>query len=621
MTKIFCAAFLLLLSSSAFSQKTGGNATPAAQQPSASIYQKVSLQLPASAGADEVKAALLEMKAVIGALGCDLQLRDAIESPGGWHYNFAQTWQGIPLYQAEIKATLTKTKRFMSLLNNLQTFAGSPATHTRTDAQLAALLPSLLDAGDADFHIVSNARSYLLVNDGLVACHQVVYTANTMSWELLLADDDLHELLRRDLAAYRKPLGTTTDTTGNAMVFNPDPLTTSGFSYGAPYIDGSDADTPELNAQRQLVTLRNITWDGTQFVLTGPYVEIADREAPTGAPATSTDGNFIFTRSQQGFEDAMVYYHLDTMQRYIQSLGFLNLRNAGIKADPHGVNGQDNSHFVPAGVDTRLGFGEGGVDDAEDADVIIHEYGHAISDAGSPGSNSGTERQGLDEGIGDYFAASYSRGLSYTFWKNTFTWDGHNPFWPGRSASNPTMYPPSSTDIYTYGEIWASVLMEVYIDIGKTASDKVVLQSLYGHSSGLSLTDAALVIIDADSLLFNGAHHDRYQQAFCMRGILSGTLTGQPCFVGVEDAQAGPALEWMVYPNPASGRATLAIQRSPLGQELEYRLVDLMGRTLLQGAVRGQQTEIELSGLAPSIYLVELRTEKGWSATKKLQVE
>ena len=41
-----------------------------------------------------------------------------------------------------------------------------------------------------------------------------------------------------------------------------------------------------------------------------------------------------------------------------------------------GVNGADNSYYDR--LLQRLSFGEGGVDDGEDADVIIHELTHGV---------------------------------------------------------------------------------------------------------------------------------------------------------------------------------------------------------------------------------------------------
>lgn len=619
MNKMLTILGMLLPLAGAFAQKTGAPEASKTVQPSTGVYQKFSQQLPANADAEAVRTAILAQKPIVQMQGCDLRLRHENASPGGFHYTFDQTWQGIPIYMGEIKANLNSGKRFMNLLDNLRAFAGTPAGFRHSDAQVAALLPGLLDQGDADFRLFPNSRHYFLQDGQLIPSHRVSYTANTQTWELLLADDDLRELLRRDMAAYRKPLGTTTDTTGNAMVFLPDPLTSSGNVYGAPYNDIGDADSPELNAQRVSVTLRDIDWNGSQFVLDGPYVKLEDRESPMIAITTSTDGNFNYTRAQSGFEDVMVYYHIDTFQRYIQSLGFTNLMSTRVLADPHGLNGQDNSHFVST--DSRVAFGEGGVDDAEDADVIIHEYGHALSHSGSPFSNSGLERQGLDEGIGDYVATTYSRQISYTFWKNVFTWDGHNEFWPGRSASDNTPYPPSnSNDIYAYGAIWNSTLMEVWVEIGKEASDKVFFESLYGHAPNMTLTDAALVHIDADSMIYGGLHHDQYQAAFCQRGILTGTMQGQGCWVGTDESTSD-GLDWELFPNPASEEVTLWIHGFRSSKDFSYALSDIWGREIIAGAVKGIWTKIDLSQLSAGIYVMQFRSRTGQVETKRLRVD
>jgi hypothetical protein len=65
----------------------------------------------------------------------------------------------------------------------------------------------------------------------------------------------------------------------------------------------------------------------------------------------------------------------------------------------------DNSHYSPT--TKSLVFGTGGVDDAEDAEIILHEYGHAIQDDQVPGWGASHEAGSMGEGFGDYFAGSF----------------------------------------------------------------------------------------------------------------------------------------------------------------------------------------------------------------------
>ena len=229
-------------------------------------------------------------------------------------------------------------------------------------------------------------RCYFPQNGTLIPAYQVHYNYGESRWESVLDARQLNTLVRRDLAAYRHRFMANGDTTGTGLVFNPDPLTTSGNAYGATsdWMDNNDADNAALNGQRVQVTLKDICYIGGQFHLKGPYVDLQDVENPTSPIATSSNGEFNYTRAEQGFEDVMCYYHLDTFQRYIQSLGYTNIFNEPLTCDPHGLNGTDQSHFVPQGSTARIAFGEGCVDDAEDADVIIHEYGHALSWSAAP---------------------------------------------------------------------------------------------------------------------------------------------------------------------------------------------------------------------------------------------
>ena len=109
----------------------------------------------------------------------------------------------------------------------------------------------------------------------------------------------------------------------------------------------------------------------------------------------------------------MAYYWMTEAQKYIHSLGFgVTRRRSTTSRRTRGStsSGVDNSFETDHPKD-ELRFGKGGVDDAEDAEVILHEYGHAIHQ--SQGFNFAPEENGaISEGFGDYWAVTVSDVVS-----------------------------------------------------------------------------------------------------------------------------------------------------------------------------------------------------------------
>ncbi|MGH9379366.1 MAG: choice-of-anchor D domain-containing protein [Thermoanaerobaculia bacterium] len=280
---------------------------------------------------------------------------------------------------------------------------------------------------------------------------------------------------------------------GSATVFDPDPLSSAGATYGDPgYVDGSDADTAQLTAEVFTRTLRDITESAGTFSLVGPWAECVDWAAPFKGCFAQASSDWNFTREPDAFEAANTYYAIDTYMRYLnETLGLAiepHQYPGGVQYDPHGFNGADNSSYSPG--TGRLQFGEGGVDDAEDADVIVHELGHGLHDWVTGGSLS--QVQGLSEGVGDFAAAEYSR--SFGHWDPAdpqfqwvFSWDGHNPFWGGRVTNwtDTHVYPDDLTgQIHTDGQFWSSCNMQVWDAIGRDAT-------VIAHWEGLAMTNGA----------------------------------------------------------------------------------------------------------------------------------
>ncbi len=298
---------------------------------------------------------------------------------------------------------------------------------------------------------------------------------------------------------------------GSGYVYLSDPLSAARKLYGsAGFVDNNDADSDSLTAYRSHVILDSLTYEDGVYKLKGPYCDVTDVESPIDPPyfsATTPDG-FNYLRSAQQFEAVNVYYHVTNAYKHLLDLGFSIPSLTQIRLDPHGYLGQDNSHFCPSA--NWIAWGEGGVDDAEDADVIWHEYGHAIMYNVIP-TWGGGESGALGEGFGDYWAGSYSHSLSqwtlsdYQYnW--VFNWDGHNAFWLGRMLNDSRTYPFGGLEIHTAGQIWSSALMGIWGDLGRDITDRLVVSSFYYLGSGTTGPDAAQAIIQADRDLYGGAH-------------------------------------------------------------------------------------------------------------------
>ncbi len=80
--------------------------------------------------------------------------------------------------------------------------------------------------------------------------------------------------------------------------------------------------------------------------------------------------------------------------------------------------------------------------------------------------------------------------------------------------------------------------------------------------------------------------------------------------------EAGEDYGIAIYPNPA--QQILFVTSANTRELIEYRIVDLMGKTLLKGSLR-KSLGISLSNIVPGSYFIRVRTDKGWF-TKPFQL-
>lgn len=288
-----------------------------------------------------------------------------------------------------------------------------------------------------------------------------------------------------------------------------------------------DYDYEELNAEQYNIEVIG-DFDAGKFHLKNNVFEMSDLSLPLLDPASSVVNDFSFNRSHSSFEDINAFYHLNNCHTYIEELGFTTLDPQKILIDAHGNNGADNSYFTNS-PSPRLVFGEGGVDDAEDAAVVVHEYTHAISNFASPSTNVGAERQALDEALGDYLSTSYSTIYGEYNKGLVFPWDGHNEFWNGRISNTDSTYGSLnlSKSIYVNAEIMSATLMDVFDKIGKDVTDKLVLESLFYNVKNNTFLDVANNLLMIDSLLFDNDHKCDIYDVLVTREFKTGFCIGK----------------------------------------------------------------------------------------------
>lgn len=143
---------------------------------------------------------------------------------------------------------------------------------------------------------------------------------------------------------------------GQGSAFDPNPVNAL-YPYGISPQDNNDAHSSAFSQAYEAKPLRDITTQRigrrNYYYLTGPYAYVTDNVEPpfyfggtSGRVRATNPSRFTFTRNRDEFEHVMVYYHIDTNQRYIQSLGFPDITNRPIVIDPHGLSGADQSHYM-----------------------------------------------------------------------------------------------------------------------------------------------------------------------------------------------------------------------------------------------------------------------------------
>jgi Zn-dependent metalloprotease len=332
-------------------------------------------------------------------------------------------------------------------------------------------------------------------------------------------------------------------------------------------------------AGRQLVSFVGDTiintaagWMGTSTVTTGNNVEAyldtdannaPDNNNTTGlsvghASAANQDFTFPFQtgvdpRTQRPAVVTNLFYFNNIMHDFVYGLGFTESAgnfqtnnfgrggtgNDSVRAEAQDGSGTNNANFAtpPEGSRPRMQqflFTQGTTtladdrDSSVDGDVVLHEYGHGVSNrlVGGPQNTSclgGTQAGAMGEAWSDYWAITfYNDGRVGEYVTNNATNGIRRAAYTVPANPIHDSYADLGVggfQVHRDGEVWAATLWDLRTQLGATITDRLVIQGMKFTPCGPSFLNARDAILQADQNLNGGANRCTIWTVFARHGM------------------------------------------------------------------------------------------------------
>jgi Zn-dependent metalloprotease len=173
------------------------------------------------------------------------------------------------------------------------------------------------------------------------------------------------------------------------------------------------------------------------------------------------------------------------------------------------------------------------VDDAEDAEVIVHEYGHAVHQSQVPGYGGSPDAGAIGESFGDYLAVTVGLAAADQYgWPVAanpacpMDWDATSytdaPHCIRRFDRN--LQATVEGGVHFRSQVWSQALWEIrlgYVAMGKTAADwdTTLIDSQFDYAIGTSFSEAAKATYDKALERDGAAAAQLVKDRFAARGI------------------------------------------------------------------------------------------------------
>jgi hypothetical protein len=477
--------------------------------------------------ADKIALSYLQAKHDVYGLRNDLndvKIVKIMNSPSGKYVYCQQYMDNIPVFATNFAIYINKENIVMYTLNEFRNIAKYGYLRNNSLANDSIALKIANEYLGIKGEIIGEPKTELVYFESIDKGLELAWKINIISmepmgdWQIFVSANDEHIIHVEDISMSANV---------NGQVFMPNPLISAGVPYGYNncYLHGNGANNTCLQSQLQQVTLNDIFFENGVYRLEGPYCFIADMEPP-GYSLWQTHPNFLYSRPSPHFDAVMCYYYVDLSARRILELDY-NLPNGlrSLKVDPHGVFGERNAVYRNSGNYLAFGSSNQGqlnfVNAAQDADVILHEYGHAMQyNLGSGNISTTVENRSVKEGSSDYWATSYKRSLYPNNWSEFALWFQMTD--PCRRTDLNWVYPTDYDPVQWHngGQIWSSALMKIWGDLGGDTTDQLFLETHFSWGLSPNMSEAATAFMQADLHLYNGSHWCEIYPRFEEHGLI-----------------------------------------------------------------------------------------------------
>ncbi len=502
----------------------------------------------------------------------EMKLKHEDRDQGTTFLNYEQMIDGIPVFQGQVQMAIDGKGQVMSISEGML-IPNAQMSTTPAMAEPEALQKAMLFAGKqvaASFQMMQNraargdraiyrnpmgdTRENLLsqmkvmrVGDRAVLAYHSYVDVGPNEWYEILVDANTGALLYRNNLYADVAQGT---------VFKNSPL-------GARTLESFVGDTA-INT--------TAGWMGTSTITSGNNVNAyldsnADNQPDAVTTADLQNGrafsstqNFTFPfttgvdpRTQRAASVANLFYFNNIMHDFIYRLGFTEaagnfqvnnfgrggLGNDPVRAEAQDGSGTNNANFAtpPDGTSPRMQmyiFTRGTAsltddrDGSFDGDIVLHEYGHGVSNrlVGGPSNTSclgGVQAGAMGEGWSDYWANTfYNNGVTGEYATGNAVSGVRRAAYTVPANAIHDSYADLGNQgfqVHNDGEIWAATLWDLRQTLGAAVADRLVLQGMKFTPCSPSFLDARDGILMADQNLNGGANRCTIWRVFARHGM------------------------------------------------------------------------------------------------------